>query len=137
MIVARLHLTALAAAATAALLALQLTVAVPRAAAAATSGTCATAQTQLAMNTCWGAAANASDHQVSVAYAHLLAKATGSQRTLVIAAQNAWKTYRDTECKAAGATYAGGSIQPMEISICRDRLNRARVVDLKSDADTP
>jgi uncharacterized protein YecT (DUF1311 family) len=104
-----------------------------RGAIAATSGTCATAQTQLAMNTCWAAAANTSDHQVSVAYAHLLAKTTGSPRTLAIAAQNAWKTYRDTECKSAGATYAGGSIQPMEISICRDRLNRARVADLKAD----
>jgi uncharacterized protein YecT (DUF1311 family) len=104
-----------------------------RGAVAATSGTCATAQTQLAMNTCWAAAANTSDHQVSVAYAHLLAKSTGSSRTLVIAAQNAWKTYRETECKSAGATYAGGSIQPMEISICRDRLNRSRVADLKAD----
>ena len=90
------------------------------------------------MNTCWGAAANTSDHQVSVAYAYLLARATGERRTLVVAAQNAWKTYRDTECKAAGANFAGGSIQPMEISICRDRLNRARVADLKADAsDTP
>lgn len=126
------RLVALAIAGTASL-ALLLTAAVPRAA-AATSGPCATAQTQLAMNTCWAAAANTSDHQVSVAYAHLLARATGEVRTLVIASQRAWTSYRDTECKAAGATYAGGSIQPMEISICRDRLNRARVVDLKADA---
>jgi len=120
--------------ASALVLAWTLIAAPPSGANAATSGTCATAQTQLAMNTCWAAAANTSDHQVSVAYAHLLAKASGSERTLLTAAQNAWKTYRETECKAAGGVYAGGSMQPMEVSVCRDRLNRARLADLKADA---
>jgi uncharacterized protein YecT (DUF1311 family) len=100
---------------------------------AATARTCAAAGTQLALNTCWAGVANTSDHQVSVAYAHLLAGSAGSQRALVTAAQNAWKSYHDAECEAASATYAGGSMQPMQISICRDRLNRARLADLKAD----
>jgi uncharacterized protein YecT (DUF1311 family) len=94
---------------------------------------CASATTQGAMSSCWAQQANASAQRVTAAYQTLLAATSGARRALVISAQNAWVTYRETECKATAAAVAGGSAQPMVFSICRNQHNNARVSELNMD----
>lgn len=49
----------------------------------------------------------------------------------LVAAQKAWIAFRDAECGFVASGVEGGSIQPMIIMDCRDRLTRLRVDDLK------
>lgn len=53
----------------------------------------------------------------------------------LIAAQQAWETYRDTHCTAVGASFGGGSGTGIAITSCRVNLGRARVEELLSFAN--
>ena len=46
-------------------------------------------------------------------------------------AQRAWIAFRDRACEVEGMRYEGGSIQPMIVAGCLERLTRARSEDLR------
>ena len=49
------------------------------------------------------------------------------------AAHDAWESYRDAQCKAAGLRYEGGSMQRTVTLACLARTTCARVTDLEGD----
>lgn len=51
------------------------------------------------------------------------------------AAQDAWVTYRDLECKAEAGQEAGGSIQPTILANCMETITRARIQQLHDTYD--
>jgi len=97
----------------------------------ATAVACAKAQTQMAMNACTAQAAKADDAREQRAYAALLAHVPASNKPLVQAAERSWSAYRDAECKATMARFAGGSIAPTEYSTCRSALDADRIRTLQ------
>jgi uncharacterized protein YecT (DUF1311 family) len=103
---------------------------------------CKNPQTQLDMNLCADAAAEKADAALNAEYklvraaakswdANLDAADKGAEKAL-IAAQRAWIAYPDTECALEGFSAAGGSMQPMIISGCVERLTTARTSELKT-----
>jgi uncharacterized protein YecT (DUF1311 family) len=98
----------------------------------ATAVACAKAQTQIAMNTCTAQAAKADDAREQRAYSALLAHVQPSDRPLVQTAEHSWSAYRDAECKATMARFAGGSIAPMQYSACRSSLDADRIRTLQN-----
>jgi uncharacterized protein YecT (DUF1311 family) len=55
-----------------------------------------------------------------------------SDRPLVQTAEHSWSAYRDAECKATMARFAGGSIAPMQYSTCRSSLDADRIRTLQN-----
>ncbi len=49
-------------------------------------------------------------------------------------AQQNWIRYRDTTCASEGFEHAGEEIEPMVVSLCSERLTRARIEDLRAIA---
>ena len=79
----------------------------------ATAVACTKAQTQTAMSLCTEQAAKADDAREQRAYAALVAYVQPADRPMVQAAERAWNAYREAECKATMARFAGGTIAPM------------------------
>ncbi len=98
----------------------------------ATAVACAKAQTQTAMNLCTAQAAKADDAREQRAYAALRAHVPSADKPLVQTAERAWSAYRDAECKATMARFAGGTIAPMEYSTCRSALDADRIRTLQN-----
>jgi uncharacterized protein YecT (DUF1311 family) len=104
---------------------------------------CTNPTTQMAMNTCAGQAAKASDQQLNVAYKKVQQSYRGSDskeyRDLrlnnLTNAQLAWIKYRDTNCEWQSSKYSGGSMAPMVYSSCIDRLTQQRTQELLSDLE--
>lgn len=56
----------------------------------------------------------------------------GTLAAATLAGQRAWLVYRDRQCAAEAARFAGGSMQPMAAAECRARVTRARTRELAS-----
>src|SRR6202451_2009443 len=93
---------------------------------------CSNAPNQMAMNTCTAQAAKAADAREQQAYAALLAHVPASDKPLVQTAERAWRAYREAECKATTARFAGGSIAPTAYSTCRTALDALPTRTLKN-----
>ena len=65
----------------------------------------------------------------------LMRKYTASAVADLKAAQEAWVTYRDLQCRAEGGQYAGGSIQPTIFANCMESVTRARIQQLHDTYD--
>jgi uncharacterized protein YecT (DUF1311 family) len=65
----------------------------------------------------------------------LLRKYAASAVVDLKAAQDAWVTYRDLECKAEAGQEAGGSIQPTVLANCMESITRARIQQLHDTYD--
>ena len=92
------------------------------------------AVTQGAMNACANEAYEKSDAELNALYKQILKRVkndTVATRRLV-SAQRAWIAFRDAECTFVTSPFTGGSVYPMVVSFCHERLTRARVNDLKS-----
>ncbi|GAB4348226.1 MAG: lysozyme inhibitor LprI family protein [Oricola sp.] len=48
----------------------------------------------------------------------------------LLKAQRAWIDYRDGQCEAEGAQFAGGSIRPLITISCKTRMTRQRTEEL-------
>jgi uncharacterized protein YecT (DUF1311 family) len=104
---------------------------------------CTNPTTQMAMNTCAGQAAKASDQQLNIAYKKVQQSYRGSDskeyRDLrlnnLTNAQLAWIKYRDTNCEWQSGKYSGGSMASMVYSSCIDRLTQQRTQELLSDLE--
>jgi uncharacterized protein YecT (DUF1311 family) len=51
---------------------------------------------------------------------------------LLVAAQRAWVTFRDAECKFSTSGVSGGSAYPMVNAECANGLTRKRIDDFKT-----
>ncbi|MEM9784485.1 MAG: lysozyme inhibitor LprI family protein [Pseudomonadota bacterium] len=101
--------------------------------AAAQTPDCAAPQTQLDMNFCAARAYRVADGALNAAWGPAMA----AQRAVsdiaadtLRRAQRAWIAYRDLACEAEAMQYQGGSIQPLILSSCLERLTRQRTADL-------
>jgi uncharacterized protein YecT (DUF1311 family) len=109
--------------------------------AAAQPRDCSTAATQLDASTCARENWEAADADLNAAYAAArdrmrqvdagLPEADRGAETALRDAQRAWIPFRDQACAAEGFLYRGGSIEPMIVALCLERLTRARTADLQ------
>jgi uncharacterized protein YecT (DUF1311 family) len=88
-------------------------------------------QSQMGMNACAEADAAAADTELNAAYKQLAAKAEGKEKDALRDAQRAWIVFRDKECDFETIGEEGGSIRPMEISICIAERTKERSTELK------
>lgn len=104
------------------------------AAASAAAEDCDSAETQADMTACADAAYRAADAKLNAAYKAIASRLTddADARKLLVAAERAWIAFRDAECAFATSAASGGSIQPMLVASCRERLTAARATDLES-----
>ncbi|MGL1920823.1 MAG: lysozyme inhibitor LprI family protein [Hyphomicrobiales bacterium] len=62
---------------------------------------------------------------------YLLGDFKGAAKSL-LHAQRAWIKYRDLACDTEGYSFRGGSMEPLIVSTCKERLTLLRTEDLKS-----
>lgn len=55
----------------------------------------------------------------------------------LLAAEHAWIAYRDAECSYEPYSAFGGTMQPMIGSMCKARITRARIAELKATLSQP
>ena len=102
---------------------------------------CANPQSQTEMNICAGEALRAADGDLNADYKlardemrridkDLPEDLRGAEKAL-LNGQRAWIKYRDGACNAEGFVFRGGSIEPLIISTCKERLTRQRSEDLR------
>ena len=89
-------------------------------------------QTQPGLDVCADAAYKKADAGLNGAYKDILRrlKDDGAKTKLLVTAQKAWLTFRDAECAFSASGVAGGSIQPMVISLCLEKVTKERTKDL-------
>lgn len=84
------------------------------------------------MNFCAARTYERTDRAMNVAWKKL--RATGAGRRgegdPLLRAQKAWITFRDAQCEAETAQFEGGSIRPLLVSGCLERLTTLRTQDL-------
>lgn len=98
---------------------------------------CDNAMTQADMNACSMQQYQAADGALNAAWAD--ARAVAKQRDTfdsLLAAQRAWIAFRDAQCKAVAAPYAGGSILPLIHNRCMTELTETRTAQLHALAQT-
>lgn len=103
---------------------------------------CATAATQIDMNICAERAWIQADADLNVAYRvardrmrqtdAVLQPADRGAEVALRDAQRSWIAFRDAACAAEGYAYFGGSIRPLVVTQCLERLTRARTADLRA-----
>ena len=89
-----------------------------------------TATTQTAMTVCAGEASKAADRQLQRLVAELHDSLPTLQRAQLDSAQRAWATYAAVQCRLEAEPYEGGSIYPMQVTLCRRRLAERHIADL-------
>lgn len=94
----------------------------------------AQAQSQAEMNTQADRDFARADKQLNAAYAALLATISADGKTSLRDAERAWLAFRDKECAFESLGSAGGSVQPMVIAQCRQRLTEARIKDIEQQS---
>ncbi|HYP15502.1 MAG TPA: lysozyme inhibitor LprI family protein [Bryobacteraceae bacterium] len=104
--------------------------------AAPKSSRCAQAKTQLALTSCWANLAKDADKRLDVRSKELASKLEQIRDSALTSSfqgtQEKWQAYRDSHCSSVESLYGGGSMAPMQGSICRLRLSEAREAELKS-----
>ena len=68
------------------------------------------------------------------AYREILRRLGGDAhaKQLLVAAQKAWIAFRDAECAFAVSSSEGGSIYPMEYSLCLEDQTKKRIKELQA-----
>ncbi|AJE48109.1 lysozyme inhibitor LprI family protein [Celeribacter indicus] len=96
---------------------------------------CASAMTQTDMNICAARAHAAADADLNETYRAAMDSLSAGRPEVAGAlrdAQRKWIPYRDAACAAEGAVYEGGSIRPLIVSSCLERLTRVRTADIRA-----
>lgn len=98
---------------------------------------CNSPETQTAMNICAQGEYEQADVELNNTYQAVKALVRGEKADQLIAAEEAWLTYRDRYCDYVAAQYAGGSMEPLVYSGCLTRLTKDRTAVLAQTAPTP
>lgn len=95
--------------------------------------------TQTGLNECAADHLRSADERLNDLYADIRRRLAGdADRTaLLLRAQRAWVAFRDAECALAASGAAGGSIQPMIVAGCLDRLTRTRIETFETYLSCP
>jgi uncharacterized protein YecT (DUF1311 family) len=106
---------------------------------------CAAPVMHLDMNFCADRAWKLADEDLNLAYRMARTLMQQTDAALPVAdrgaevalrdAQRAWITFRDAACRAEGYVYFGGSIRPLVVSNCLERMTRARTEELRTLAE--
>jgi uncharacterized protein YecT (DUF1311 family) len=93
---------------------------------------CSQLTVQMELNRCAGANYEAADAALNTVYRKLMAaEADAASRQRLTGSERAWIAYRDKECAdEVGPQRDGGSIWPMEMSNCLEKLTAARIREL-------
>lgn|SRR5690606_6481665 len=95
---------------------------------------CTDAGDQRALNECTNNSYKKSDSELNQLYKEIktrLKQDPDSAKKLA-ASQRSWITFRDAECDFATANSQDGSAYGIWVSLCRDRLTKARIKDFKA-----
>lgn len=103
---------------------------------------CASPMAQQEMNYCAYQDYMAADGDLNLAYKitktamqkmdlYLLDGNKGAAKSL-LNGQRAWLKYRDLACDTEGFIFRGGSMEPLIVSVCKERLTRLRTEDLRA-----
>ncbi|ANE51569.1 lysozyme inhibitor LprI family protein [Flavisolibacter tropicus] len=92
-------------------------------------------QTQMELNQQADKKYKKADAELNKVYKELAALLTPERKALLVKAQRAWITFRDTHCQFTDSGYEGGSIQPMIYSLCMQELTEQRTKQLKAEKD--
>ena len=96
---------------------------------------CKKAQTQMELDYCAGRDFEAADKKLNTLYRKLMSGYDAKSQALLKTAEKSWLAYRDSECEFETADSEGGSIQPMEDSICLTEKTKARIKELQTQSD--
>ncbi|MEA5599649.1 lysozyme inhibitor LprI family protein [Nostoc sp. UHCC 0252] len=92
---------------------------------------CNNAQTQAAINECARLSYQNADKKLNQAYQQLLPNLERSRKQKLIAAQQAWIKFRDTNCEFERSEYEGGSISPTIYFGCLENVTKLRTQQLR------
>ncbi|CUH65227.1 hypothetical protein TG4357_01741 [Thalassovita gelatinovora] len=103
---------------------------------------CSNPQTQRDMNQCAYQMWQYADEDLNLAYqlardvmrttdSYLPENLKGAEAALRDA-QRAWIPFRDKACEAEGFAFRGGSMEPLMVLSCKERLTRQRTEELRS-----
>jgi uncharacterized protein YecT (DUF1311 family) len=108
---------------------------------------CANPETQLDMNLCSARAAAAADAELNRLWPRVREHLQAQDREFAtlrsadrrpgywqtaLNAQRSWLGYRDRQCALEGYEARGGTLEAMLVALCRERLTRARIVELNA-----
>jgi len=92
---------------------------------------CKNAKVQMELNYCADQDFRSADKKLNALYRELLDANEPKEKALLKAAERDWIAYRDSECALETAGSGGGSIAPMEYSVCLTEKTDARVKELQ------
>ena len=91
---------------------------------------CEAEQNQMNMNACAKQRFDEADRDLNVAYRKLMRMVSGDFEEKIRATQRVWIKYRDQNCECARSIYDGGSIAPMILLNCKQRMTEQRTAEL-------
>ncbi len=99
----------------------------------AAKGPCDDPQSQVEMNTCAREKFKAADAELNRVYNRLVSLLgdNEAQREKLKAAETAWLKYRDDNCEYEASFFDGGSMRPLILSSCFERMTKARTAELR------
>ena len=91
-------------------------------------------QTQIGLDQCADRAFQKADRALNEAYREILRRFgdEAHAKQLLVVAQKAWIAFRDAECAFAVSGSEGGSIYPMEYSLCLEDQTKKRTKELQA-----
>ncbi|MBG1244582.1 lysozyme inhibitor LprI family protein [Nostoc sp. NZL] len=92
---------------------------------------CHNPQTQRAINECTKLSYQNVDKKLNQVYQQLLPTLERSRKQKLIAAQQAWIKFRDTNCEFERSRYEGGSIAPTIYFGCLENATKLRTQELQ------
>ncbi|MBD2559230.1 MULTISPECIES: lysozyme inhibitor LprI family protein [Nostoc] len=92
---------------------------------------CNNPQTQRAINECTKLSYQNADKKLNQVYQQLLPTLERSRKQKLIAAQQAWIKFRDTNCEFERSRYEGGSIAPTFFFGCLENTTKLRTQELQ------
>ncbi|MDZ8188639.1 MAG: lysozyme inhibitor LprI family protein [Nostoc sp. ChiSLP02] len=92
---------------------------------------CNNAQTQTEINECSRLSYQNADKKLNTVYQKLVAKLDRSRKQKLIAAEQAWIKFRDTNCEYERSEYEGGSIAPTIYFGCLENMTKERTKQLQ------
>lgn len=92
---------------------------------------CNNARTQSEINQCAKLSYQNADKKLNQSYQQILPKLTGSRKQKLIAAQQAWIKFRDTNCEFERSGYAGGTIASAIYFGCLETVTNQRTKQLQ------
>ena len=93
---------------------------------------CKRAVAQMDMNICAQQSYDSADAELNTVYKRVRAGLSAADQLKLLRAERAWIARRDAACDDEASGSIGGSIHPMEISLCLAKRTKARTLALKS-----